>query len=335
MLISHLAITGNATLPCTHSDSCKTRAIRTTIHVWAISDRNTASGTSIMHKAEPDNLQKWVEFLAGEIGRRPAARPDTLKKAADKISAELASYGYDITHQAVPYRQTSLHNIIASPAGSRDSDQPLLIVGAHYDSISRSPGADDNASGVAGLMEAARLLRDTGPPGIRLVFFCPEEPPAYRTKKMGSYVYAHNLKKRKTELTGMICLEMIGYFTDTPGSQSYPLPFMNTIYPDRGNFIAMVGNIRSGRWTRQVRRKFMEGTDLPVEALNAPAIIVGIDFSDHWSFNKFGYPAVMVTDTAFYRNPHYHLMSDTPETLDYARAAKVVDGLVSAVRQLG
>ena len=213
--------------------------------------------------------------------------------------------------------------------------RPLLVVGAHYDTVSRSPGADDNASAVAGLMEMARLLGDNPPTGLRMAAFCPEEPPAYRTRRMGSYVYAESLKQAGVKLKGMICLEMIGYFTDTPGSQSYPLPFMNIIYPKEGNFIAMAGNIMSAKWTRQVKNAFKRGTDLPVECLNAPAIMVGIDFSDHWSFNKFGFPAVMVTDTAFYRTPHYHQPSDLPDTLDYKRMAKVVDGLVAAVRILG
>ncbi|MCL7488058.1 MAG: M28 family peptidase [Desulfobulbaceae bacterium] len=287
-----------------------------------------------MMLADPEHLKEWVEFLAVDIGRRPAARPDLLRKAADRISAELAYFGFEVSRQPVPYRQTAHANIIAAPPGSNDADQPLLVVGAHYDSVSRSPGADDNASGIAGLLEIARLLRAKPLPGLRLAAFCPEEPPAYRTRKMGSYVYAESLKKANVRLKGMICLEMIGYFRDEPGSQSYPLPLMNTIYPKKGNFIAIVGNIPSTRWTRRVRKAFAAGTDLPAESLNAPAIMVGIDFSDHWSFNKFGFPAAMVTDTAFYRNPHYHLASDLPATLDYTRMAKVVDGLAAAVRLL-
>lgn len=289
-----------------------------------------------MQKANPAKFQEWVEYLALEIGRRPAVRVDLLRKVAERLTDTFITLGYEVSHQPVPYKQTHHINVIARPKGSIDQPpgQPLLVVGAHYDTVSRSPGADDNASGVAGLMEMARLLADNPPTGLRLVAFCPEEPPAYRTRKMGSYAYAKELKEHGVKLKGMICLEMIGYFTDLPGSQSYPLPLMNTIYPDAGNFIAIVGNIRSVRWTRQVKKKFMQGTDLPFETLNAPAIIVGIDFSDHWSFNKFGYPAIMVTDTAFYRNKHYHLMSDKPETLDYQRAAKVVDGLVFTVNTL-
>ncbi|GAB4341895.1 MAG: M28 family metallopeptidase [Desulfobulbaceae bacterium] len=288
-----------------------------------------------MLHADSQNLRAWVEYLAREIGRRPAVRPDLLSRVADRIGVELTCLEYDVRRQPVPHRQGAHHNIIGSPAGSDDTDQPLLVVGAHYDTVSSSPGADDNASGVAGLLEIARLLRDDPPPGLRLAFFCPEEPPAYRTRRMGSHVYAESLKKTGVRLTGMICLEMIGYFSDEPGSQSYPLPFMNTVYPKRGNFIAMVGNLRSLQWTRRVCRAFRSSTDLPAERLNGPAIFVGIDFSDHWSFNKFGYPALMVTDTAFYRTPHYHRPSDLPETLDYERMAKVVDGLAAAIARIG
>lgn len=290
-----------------------------------------------MSNANPDKLREWVAYLAGEIGPRPAVRVDRLRMVAEDLTTAFIALGYEVAHQPVPYKQTHHINVIARPRGSSDQPpgQPLLVVGAHYDSVSRSPGADDNASGVAGLIEAARLLADGPPQGLRLAAFCPEEPPAYRTRSMGSYIYAGSLNEAGVRLKGMICLEMIGYFTDTPGSQSYPLPFMDLWYPKQGDFIALVGNTRSTEWTRQVANAFKRGTDLPVESLNAPSLMVGIDFSDHWSFNKFGYPAVMITDTAFYRNPHYHRMSDIPETLDYRRSAKVVDGLAAAIRHLG
>jgi Zn-dependent M28 family amino/carboxypeptidase len=287
-----------------------------------------------MQKADPARLRQWVEYLALETGPRPAVRVDLLRKVAEHLTGAFVAHGYEVSLQPVPYRRTHHVNVIARPEGSIDQPpgRPLLVVGAHYDTVSRSPGADDNASAVAGLMELARLLADTPPACLRLVAFCPEEPPAYRTRNMGSYVYARSLKEADVKLKGMICLEMIGYFSDIPGSQSYPLPLMNTMYPKEGNFIAIVGNIRSTQWTRQVRDGFRAGTDLAVESLNAPSIMVGIDFSDHWSFNKFGYPAAMLTDTAFYRNPHYHQPSDLPDTLDYTKMAQVVDGLAGAVR---
>lgn len=284
-------------------------------------------------QADPERLRKWVSYLAESIGCRPAARPDLLHPIADRIAETMQALGYVVTKQPVPWRRTAHANIIAAALASGPAP-PLLVVGAHYDTVSRSPGADDNASGVAGLLELARLLAAAPPPGLRLVAFCPEEPPAYRTRNMGSYHYAQSLKTEGIPVRGMICLEMIGFFSDAPGSQSYPLPLMKFLYPDRSNFIAMVGNLRSARWTRQVSKAFAAATDLPVQTLNAPALMVGIDFSDHWSFNKFGYPALMVTDTAFYRNPHYHLPSDLPDTLDYPRMAKVVAGLAAAIRTI-
>ncbi|MFZ5796946.1 MAG: M28 family peptidase [Thermodesulfobacteriota bacterium] len=291
------------------------------------------SHVSRIARADPERLRDWVRFLAETIGCRPATRPDLLHAAAERIASSFQELGYAVGRQPVPSRKTTLANIIAAPASeeSFDSASPLLIVGAHYDTVSRSPGADDNASGVAGLLELGRLLAHQTPAGLRLVAFCPEEPPAYRTDAMGSYHYARRLNEQKARVRGMVCLEMIGYFCDEPDSQSYPLPFLKALYPDRGDFIAMVGNLRSGPWTRKVRNAFAAATDLPVETLNGPSLLVGIDFSDHWSFNKFGFPALMVTDTAFYRNHHYHQASDKPDTLDYERMAKVVTGLAGAI----
>jgi hypothetical protein len=162
-----------------------------------------------------------------------------------------------------------------------------------------------------------------------------EEPPAYRTSDMGSYHYARSLNQSGAQVEGMICLEMIGYFDDRAGSQIYPLPLFKLIYPNRGNYISLVGNRRSRAFTKAVAEGFRKAVDLPVVTLNAPPIVIGIDFSDHWSFNRFGYNALMVTDTAFYRNPHYHASTDTPETLDYERMAKVVAGLAGAVEEWG
>ncbi len=287
--------------------------------------------------ADPDRIRQWVEYLALEIGRRPQQRPDRLRRVADRLAGTFAGLGYEVFLQPVPASAAPLYNVVTCASGREPMGDGgrQLVVGAHYDTVSGSPGADDNASGVAGLMELARLLAPSVPSSLRLVAFCPEEPPAFRTARMGSLVHARSLKKRRQRLLGMICLEMIGYFSDRPGSQSFPLAFMDRIYPDTGNFIALVGNLRSRGWTRRVEEAFVTGTDLPVERLNGPALLVsGIDFSDHWSYGRCGYPALMVTDTAFYRNPHYHRFSDLPATLDYRRCAMVVDGLAAAVRVL-
>ena len=285
-------------------------------------------------KASPHLMRKWVEYLALDIGPRPYSEPDLLKTVAEDIAKEMHSMGYEVELQPVSYQGNEYFNVIAFSKKAGKEDSPLLVVGAHYDSVETTPGADDNASGVAGLLELARILALTPPPNLRLVFFTLEEPPTFRTRNMGSYVYAKSLKKEKAQLMGMICLEMIGYFSDRPKSQSFPVYFMERYYPDNGNFIAFVGNRKSREWTMDVKKAFMEGTDIPAEHINAPWIVIGVDFSDHWSFYQFGFPAVMVTDTAFYRNSHYHKFSDVPETLNFDKAAKVVDGLAHAVMVL-
>ena len=283
--------------------------------------------------AAPDKIRNWIEYLALEIGPRPYSSPGLLEKLADHLSRTFRDLGYEVNKQPFRYKKHTYYNVCASP-GAKERKGPLVVVGAHYDTVLHSPGADDNASGVAGVMELARLISGDPPPGIRLVVFALEEPPVFRTRHMGSFVYARNLKRSGASVRGMICLDMIGYFSDRPKSQSFPLFFMDRIYPDVGNFIAMVGNIKSTRWTNQVKEAFSQGTDLPVESLNAPWFVIGVDLSDHRSFNHFGYPALLITDTAFYRNPNYHRPSDLPRTLDFHRAAKVIDGLACAVKCL-
>ena len=285
---------------------------------------------------DPARLQELVNWLAIEIGPRPRTSPDLLGKIKDYIASYFRQLGYKVLTQPVVWGKITYHNIIALPENEEltTGNAPLLVVGAHYDTVSRSPGADDNSSGIAGLLELARILSPDPPPGLRLVAFCLEEPPVFRTKNMGSYVFARSLKQQRARVRGMICLEMIGYFQDENGSQSYPFPLMNRIYPKAGNFIALVGNLRSWRWATLIKAGFQQGTDLPIARLNGPFFVYGIDFSDHWSFNRHGYPAVMLTDTAFYRNPHYHKPTDRPDTLDYKRAAAVINGLAGAVLNL-
>lgn len=288
-----------------------------------------------MNRADPDKLKKWVTYLCNDIGRRPASRPDILERVANHLEAAFTRFGYSVVRQPVVGRGLGYTNVIVQSSGRQaDKAPPLLIIGAHYDTVSTTPGADDNASGIAVLLELGRLLSKRNIPALRLVAFCPEEPPAFKSERMGSYVYASSLKKQKVEVQGMICLEMLGYFTDAPHSQSYPFPLMNRIYPPEGNFLALVGNLRSIAWTHRVQKAFASGTDLPTARLNAPSMVYGIDFSDHWSFNRMGYPAVMATDTAFYRNPHYHKPSDRPATLDYRKMAMVTDGLAATVKAL-
>lgn len=282
-----------------------------------------------------DYLRQVVGFLSGEIGIRTCQDPERLDRAARYVADQFTSFGYHAALQPFSFNGNTYHNVIAELKG-KDPSGGVLVVGAHYDTVRTTFGADDNASGVAGTLDLARLM--AGKPlerTVRFAAFALEEPPAYRTANMGSHHYARSLSERRERVEGMVCLEMIGYFCDRDGSQHYPLPFMNRMYPRRGDFIAMVGNLASKGFTGSIARGFGRGTDLPVITLNAPFFVLGIDFSDHWSFYQFGYRGLMVTDTAFYRNPHYHAPSDLPQTLDYARAAKVVAGLRKALEEWG
>jgi Zn-dependent M28 family amino/carboxypeptidase len=280
-------------------------------------------------------LHEVVTVLAQEIGVRTYRDTDRLERSANYISGQFNSFGFKITRQPFPFNGNTYQNIIAELVGNT-SPEKVLVVGAHYDTVRTTPGADDNASGVAGLLALARTLSGVRmSKTVRFVAFALEEPPFYRTRNMGSYHYARSLKENRENVEGMICLEMIGFFSDRAGSQHYPVPFFRWKFPATANYIAMVGNLRSKHFTEKTAEIFMKAVDLPVVTLNAPPIVIGIDFSDHWSFGKFGYKALMVTDTAFYRNPHYHAPTDLPETLDYDRMAKVVEGLAAAVKEWG
>ena len=276
-------------------------------------------------------LRQVVTMLSREIGVRSYRDLERLRQTTEYIAAQFSSFGYQVSRQTFRYQGNGYENIIAGPRGEAPPGK-VLVVGAHYDTVRTTPGADDNASGIAGLLGIARALAETRSAGAaRFVAFALEEPPAYRSRNMGSYHYARSLNEKKEQVEGMICLEMIGCFSDQEGSQYYPLPLLKLKYPSAGNFIAMVGNMRSREFTRGIAERFRKAVDLPAFTLNAPPIVIGIDFSDHWSFGKFGYKAFMVTDTAFYRNPHYHESTDLPETLDYERMDKVVKGLAAAI----
>lgn len=280
-----------------------------------------------------DYLRHVVEVLSGQIGVRSCRHIEQLNRTADFVSEQFTSFGFAVSRQSFQFQGNTYQNLIVERTG-RTAPGKILVIGAHYDTVSTSPGADDNASGVAGLLGIARQLAGTNPAKtIRFAAFTLEEPPACRTSAMGSHHYAQSLSDAGEEIEGMICLEMIGYFDDSKGSQYYPLPVLKLRYPSIGNYIAMVGNRKSRLFTRSIAAGFRKAVDLPVVTLNAPPVVVGIDFSDHWSFNRFGYNAFMVTDTAFYRNPHYHIGSDRPEILDYERMARVVEGLTAAIKE--
>jgi len=212
-----------------------------------------------------------------------------------------------------------------------------IVIGAHYDVCGDQPGADDNASGVAGLLALAQIFSVCPPGGgrrIDLVAYCLEEPPFFRTEFMGSAVHAEHLYRKGIEVLAMLCLEMIGYYSSEAGSQSYPLPFMKWRYPDRGDFVAVVGRTRERNLVHRVAELVAAGCSVNVQHLSAPAFVVGVDMSDHLNYWKHGYPAVMITDTAFYRNPHYHSRTDRPDTLDYEIMSEVICGIASTALSL-
>lgn len=287
-----------------------------------------------MHEIQ-NNLRKTLHILAGEIGSRGYLQMDALNKAADHIRSEFTRYGYEVFEQPYEVEGNMYKNIFVEIKGKLKPEK-ILVVGAHYDTVTGTPGADDNASGIAGLLELARLLKEKAfDKTIQFAAFTLEEPPFFRSRFMGSHVYAKDLRDKNADLEGMICLEMIGYFTDMPESQLYPLPFLRWIYPKVGNFITLVSNLHSKNFLSRIKSAFITGTDLPVETFSGLPIVIGTDFSDHRSFWHVGYDAVMVTDTAFFRNPQYHGIGDVPDILDYERMGKVVLGLRSAIERLG
>ncbi len=281
-----------------------------------------------------DNLKKTVNVLSGEIGPRGYLQIEALDKTAEYIASELMSYGYEVSFQPYRFQGNTYKNIYTEIRGKK-MPQKILLIGAHYDTVTGTPGADDNASGIAGLLELARLMKNMSfNRTVRFAAFTLEEPPLFRSEFMGSYVYAQSIREKGEDLEGMICLEMIGYFSDRPESQLFPLSFFKWMFPSRGDFIVLVSNLDSKIFLTRVKKGFKKGSDLPVESISTISIIPGIDFSDHRSFWKFGYDALMVTDTAFYRNPNYHGVKDLPETLDYRKMAEVIFGLKSAIEEL-
>jgi len=203
-----------------------------------------------------------------------------------------------------------------------------IVVGAHYDSVPGCPGADDNASGVAVLIELARMALPA-----RFVAFANEEMPYFETDEMGSQAWAREAARRGERMSAMLSLEMLGFYSEAPGSQRYP-PLLGAFYPQRADFIAFVGDLGARRLVRRAIDAFRRHAQFPAEGVAAPAFVPGVTWSDHWSFRRHGYAAIMVTDTAFNRYPHYHLASDTPEKLDYLRMARVTLGLAAVIKEL-
>ena len=226
----------------------------------------------------------------------------------------------------------AVRNVIAEVKGSSRTEE-IVIIGAHYDSREGTPGADDNASGTAAVLALARRYAKEHPARtVRFLLFPNEE--YFRQEAMGSVVYARLCRSRNEDVVAMVSVETIGYFSDAAGSQQYPFP-VNLLYPDRGSFIGFVGNLASRELVREALGAFRKGAGIGSEGVAAPESVEGVDWSDHWSFWREGYPGIMITDTAPFRNPNYHRATDVPDTLDYHRMARVVSGLARVVRELG
>ena len=274
-----------------------------------------------------------VAVLAEEIGPRNVYVPDKLNAAADYIRGFWEKAGYEVKAQTFTAQEIACQNLSVEIHGQSRPDE-IIVVGAHYDTVSWSPGANDNGSAVAALLELSRLFSaEKTETTLRFVAFANEEPPFFKTRYMGSLVYAKECQKKKENIVAMVCLETIGYYRDERNTQKYPFP-LSSFYPDQGNFVAVVGNLRSKPLVRSFAAKFMEESDFPVECAALFSFITGIDWSDHWSFWQCGYPAIMITDTALFRYPYYHSSEDTVDKLDYHSLARVTHGIFRALARL-
>lgn len=277
-----------------------------------------------MNEISIERLRAHVYELAGNIGEHNVYHPKALHAAEAYITQQWEQQGYAVQKQAYTAHGVECSNLEVTCQG-RGND--IILVGAHYDSVSGSPGANDNGSGVAALLELSRLFKDIEPEtSLRFVAFVNEEPPFFFWPNMGSMIYAKAAKQRGDPIRFMISLETIGYYREQHGSQSYP-PMLKYFYPDTGNFIAFVSNLESKRIMREGVRTFSSATNFPVQSIATLAVVPGVAFSDHQSFWRHGYKALMVTDTAMYRYPYYHTAQDTPDKLDYEPFTEVTNGL--------
>jgi hypothetical protein len=290
---------------------------------------------SSQQQAIEKGLRAHVTALAQTIGERNHKRPKKYQAALAYIKGQLQAHGYKVELQEFKaYKNIAKNIVIEIPGKVGPLAKEILIVGGHYDSVSGCPGANDNASGTAGVIELARIFKGRQfDRTVRFVAFANEEPPYFQRHGMGSFVYAKQCAERKEKIVGMLSLETIGYYSDKEGSQKYPFPF-NLFYPSKGDFIAFVGDSSSRTFVRSSIDSFRRHSSFPSEGVAAPAHIAGIGWSDHWSFWQYGFPGVMVTDTAPFRYAHYHTAGDTVDKLDFEKMARVVYGVGKVVEEL-
>lgn len=280
-------------------------------------------------------LNAHVTQLAGSIGVRTVDRPEQLTAACEYIHAQLVPFqtaSNTLRFESLGAAGGNARNVRFEVAGA--NRRPIVVVGAHYDSIATGPGANDNGSGVAAVLELALMFaRRPAATSVHFVFFANEEPPYFKNSGMGSRVDADNARKRGDDIRAMLSLETIGYYRDAPYSQHYPWP-VGLLYPSRGNFIGFVGDLRARSLVRTSIESFRESEPFPSEGAALPTTFPGVDWSDHWSYRQAGYPAIMITDTALFRDPNYHRASDTPDQLNYDALSRVTRGVEAVVRRL-
>jgi len=299
---------------------------------WMTQPLLTRATPSTQRTVDPARLEAHVRKLSIELGPRDEGHIENLDRVAAYIKDEFSQTTTLVSEQPYRVQGKSYRNVIAQ-FGPDSAER--IVVGAHYDSAGPLPGADDNASGVAGLIELARLLSRQPPPlRVELVAFTLEEPPYFRTTGMGSSVHAESLRQQYVRVRAMFSLEMIGYFSDGPGSQHFPVGALGAFYPSTGNFISVVGRLGDWSLVRRTKAAMRNAAPLAVYSINAPSIVPGVDFSDQLNYWNAGYSALMITDTAFFRNLNYHTVQDTAEKLDYKRMAMVVEGVYAAVVDL-
>lgn len=278
-------------------------------------------------------LEANLKVLAGDIGERNLYQRASLLKAQNWIEGQFRQYGYSPLIQKFRVDGMECANIIVTRKGKTTPNE-IIIVGAHYDSVIGCPGANDNGTGVVALLELAYLFsQKTCSQTLRFVAFVNEEPPYFQTEMMGSLVYAKSCKKKNESIRVMISLETIGYYSSKAGSQKYPFP-LSFFYPSTANFVAFVSDTFSIKLLGSLAKSFRKQTSFPLETAAVPSWLPGVGWSDHWSFWKCGYPAMMVTDTALFRYPHYHQSDDTPDKVNYQALAQVVRGLESCLRDM-
>ncbi len=282
-----------------------------------------------------ERLRRHVDELANTIGVRNTEHATGLMAARDYIQSTLRPFavGAATMHlEELGPEGEGAQNIIFEVPGPRNS--PVIVVGAHYDSVGTSPGANDNASGVAAALEIAKFVSGRAmSKTVRVALFANEEPPFFKNRGMGSRVSAQNARRRGDRISAMLALETIGFYSNTDGSQKYPWP-VGLLYPSRGNFLGFVGDLGSRTLVRTAIEAFRKNAPFPSEGAALPAMFPGVDWSDHWAFRQAGYPAIMITDTAIYRDPNYHRVTDTPDKLDYDALALVTTGIEAIVFQL-